>query len=73
MSEQPNRAFSKATSAVTVIVTLTCGHSWREHRPASMAAPVQGELRACSSSDHYPNQYRASYSMESAPEPNGAR
>lgn len=47
--------------ATQFMVTLTCGHSWREHRPAKLPAPVQGELRACGSFEHYPNQYPATY------------
>jgi hypothetical protein len=46
---------------MTVMVQLTCGHGWKEHRPARLAAPVDGELRTCGSFEHYPQQFPATY------------
>lgn len=48
---------------MTVTVRLTCGHGWRETRPARVAAPVQGELRACGDFEHYPQQFPATYDL----------
>lgn len=50
------------TGLVQVHVALDCGHDWRETRPAGVALPVNGELRACGHPEHYPRQYPAAYS-----------
>jgi hypothetical protein len=47
---------------IRVGVQSACGHSWTETRPAGMALPVDGELRACGHPEHYPGQYPVTYS-----------
>jgi hypothetical protein len=44
-----------------VHVALSCGHGFTETRPAGMVPPVDGELRACGHSAHYPAQFPATY------------
>lgn len=44
-----------------VVVLLSCGHWFQEHRPDRVKPPEQGERRACGSLDHYPKQYPATY------------
>jgi hypothetical protein len=50
----------EAVSTLRVFVRLECGHSFWEHRPEDLLAPVDGELRVCAA--HYPRQYPAIYS-----------
>lgn len=47
---------------IKVGVQSACGHSWDETRPANVAVPVNGELRACGHPGCYPAQYRVTYS-----------
>lgn len=63
MSSDPTETDSAAEPR-TVIALLGCGHWFREHRPAKLAPPKQGELRACGHPEHYPNQYPATYVVE---------
>jgi hypothetical protein len=42
-------------------VSLGCGCSFNEHRPARVVAPVDGEMRACGHPEHYPAQFPATY------------
>jgi len=49
---------------MSTIVLLGCGHWFRESRPANLANPKQGELRACGHPEHYPRQYPATYVVE---------
>jgi hypothetical protein len=47
---------------IKVGVQSACGHSWDEVRPPNVAAPVNGELRACGHPECYPAQYPVTYS-----------
>ena len=63
MSSEPTEIGATSESR-TAIALLGCGHWFREHRPAKLRSPRQGELRACGHPEHYPNQYPATYVVE---------
>lgn len=44
-----------------LLVKLSCGHQFIEHRPPRMNPPADGELRVCGDRAHYPAQYGATY------------
>jgi len=47
---------------IRVGVRSACGHYWTETRPAGLALPRDGELRACGHPEHYPARYPVTYS-----------
>lgn len=48
--------------ALQVHVKIECGHEWIERRSKGSVLPRNGEKRACGNMEHYPAQYRATYS-----------
>jgi hypothetical protein len=46
---------------IRVRVSLACGHEFDETRPAGLALPGRGELRACSKPEHLGQMFTATY------------
>jgi hypothetical protein len=57
MTTEPEKVY-----AIKVVVELTCGHWWTEHRPFGTVKPINGEMRTCGTFEHYPEKFPATYS-----------